>query len=441
MTDASLVVGPLLRFVDDSRATIWVETDRPTVVEVLGHRAPTWTVHGHHYALVVITGLPPGTATPYTVDLDGRQVWPDPVSTFPPSVLRTRGAKEEFRLAFGSCRRAEPFDADALSRFGADALVALAERMRERPLSEWPDALLLAGDQIYADTPSEAMTRRVRAAHAGGPAELAEVRDEIADFEEYTWLYAESWTPEPIRWLLSTVPTCMLLDDHDLRDDWNTSQAWREWITTRPWWRDRVQGALASYWIYQHLGNLSPDDLAADEIWAMVCSEVSDDERSRRLDEFAWRSDVHPDTTRWSYDRDFDAAGTRIRLVAIDTRCSRQLDPAHRGIVDAAESAWLTAAATAPGIDHLLVATPLPVFVSHGIHHLESWNEAVAGGAYGTTWGTRFGEWVRREVDLEHWSAFRHSFDLFVSVLGELSAAISPPASVLILSGDVHCSY
>ena len=57
MTDSALVLGPLLRYVDDTSATIWVETDAPCTVEVLGHRARTFTVAGHHYALVIVEGL------------------------------------------------------------------------------------------------------------------------------------------------------------------------------------------------------------------------------------------------------------------------------------------------------------------------------------------------------------------------------------------------
>ena len=29
-------------------------------------------------------------------------------------------------------------------------------------------------------------------------------------------------------------------------------------------------GGLASYWVYQHIGNLSPQQLAADEVYAPV---------------------------------------------------------------------------------------------------------------------------------------------------------------------------
>ena len=71
-----LVLGPLLRHVGTEDATVWVETDSPCTVEVLGCTEQTWTVAGHHYALVCVEGLAPGTSTPYDVRLDGEVVWP-----------------------------------------------------------------------------------------------------------------------------------------------------------------------------------------------------------------------------------------------------------------------------------------------------------------------------------------------------------------------------
>ncbi len=50
----------------------------------------------------------------------------------------------------------------------------------------------------------------------------------------------------------------MIFDDHDIRDDWNTSDTWRRQMDDQPWWRNRIRAGLASYWVYQHLGNLSP---------------------------------------------------------------------------------------------------------------------------------------------------------------------------------------
>jgi hypothetical protein len=62
---SDLVLGPVVRFVDSEEATVWVETDRPCEVEVLGASTSTFAVDGHHYALVCIEGLEPGTSHPY----------------------------------------------------------------------------------------------------------------------------------------------------------------------------------------------------------------------------------------------------------------------------------------------------------------------------------------------------------------------------------------
>jgi hypothetical protein len=55
-----------------------VETDPPCEVEVLGHGERTFTVAGHHYALVCIEGLTQREVHPYELRLDGRRAWPPP---------------------------------------------------------------------------------------------------------------------------------------------------------------------------------------------------------------------------------------------------------------------------------------------------------------------------------------------------------------------------
>ena len=150
--EALLVLGPLLRYVDETAATIWVETDRACQVEVLGRQTRTFEVAGHHYALVVVDGLQPGSAHEYQVALDGTVRWPEPGSEFPPSVLRTPDPERPLRLSFGSCRIAElPVVRRGRStrraredtrgdeqEHGPDALVACAQDLREhaaRPLA------------------------------------------------------------------------------------------------------------------------------------------------------------------------------------------------------------------------------------------------------------------------------------------------------------------
>ena len=441
--DPTLLVGPLLRYADEQSATIWVETDRSCRVSVVvgadRFTASTWSVHGHHYALVRIDDLAPSTAHEYAVALDGHQVWPPPASRFPPSVIRAIDPSAPFRLAFGSCRRSDPLDQEHLESYGPDALVALAEQMATTTHDAWPDALFLIGDQVYADEPSDEIIARLRDARTNRDDGIP---DEIQNYEEYTWLYHEAWTPEAVRWLFSTVPIGMLLDDHDLRDDWNTSLSWRREVTAQPWWRDRVIGGYGSYWVYQHLGNLSPEQLDADEVYARILDIDDDDERTRYLDDVAWEADLDATSIRWSYYRDLGGAGRGVRVVAIDSRCSRQLDPDDRRMVDGPEWAWVSDHVADPErrFDHLVLASTLPWLMVPGIHHLEGWDEAVSEGAWRRP-GKWVGERLRQVLDLEHWAAFRDSFAQTVELLTSVVRAPSPPATVLLLGGDVHCNY
>ena len=103
-----LILGPMLRYVSQTEATVWVETDEPCEVEVLGERDQTFCVNGHHYALICLSDLEPGSSHEYEVTLDGERVWPPPDSDFPPSVLRTLSADPRLRIVFGSCRVAVP---------------------------------------------------------------------------------------------------------------------------------------------------------------------------------------------------------------------------------------------------------------------------------------------------------------------------------------------
>jgi hypothetical protein len=432
-----LVVGPLLRHVGETDAVIWVEVDGPCEVEVLGARERTFQVSGHHYALVSVADLEPGTWHEYEVRLDGERVWPEPDSGFPPSAFRTYPKDGPLHLVFGSCRLAAPHqppfslrkDEHPLGR-EVDALRTLALRMKDEPRERWPDVLLMLGDQVYADevppaTAAFVERRRDRDAPLG---------DRVVDFEEYTHLYRESWTEPAIRWLLSTVSTAMIFDDHDVHDDWNISQSWLDEMRSEEWWNEHIVAALASYWVYQHLGNMAPSAHRDDELLRRV-KAAEDGEQVLR--EFARRADRGTAGTRWSYCRDMG----RTRLVVIDSRAGRVLEEGRRSMLDDEEWAWVEEHATG-GFDHLLIATSLPWLLGLGMHYVEAWSEAVAGGAWGPRLA-RLGERARRAADLEHWAAFQDSF----ARLGRLQQSIAagergePPASIVTLSGDVHHAY
>ncbi|MBS41849.1 MAG: glycoside hydrolase [Nocardioides sp.] len=457
MTSSSLVLGPLLRHVDDTAASVWVEVAAPGTVSVRATApdgttydasAGTFTAHGHHYALVCLSGLPPGTRLPYVVRVDDQQVWPEPGSDLPAPVVPTLEPGKPLRLAYGSCRTSVSHDADGNGTHGVDALRAYALRMAglthagpddpddpDRDEPRWADLVLFLGDQVYADETTAAMQDFIEQRRGLD----SEPGAELKDYEEYAHLYTLAWSDPVNRWLLSTLPSLMIFDDHDVRDDWNTSQAWKDAMEATSWWRMRILGGLASYWVYQHLGNLTPAERDADEVWARVQElAAAGEDAGPYLDGFAERADADPTAYRWSFARDL---GPQARLVVVDSRAARVLDPARRSILDDDEMDWLDGQLRGD-VDHLLIGTSLPFLLAPGLHYVEAFSEALAGGAWGPR-AARVGERIRQGVDLEHWAAFQDGFQrvarMVLSVArGERGRA---PATVTFLSGDVHHSY
>ncbi|PZS12343.1 MAG: phosphodiesterase [Pseudonocardiales bacterium] len=424
---ARLLLGPVLRHVGATTATVWVQTSRPAQVEVLGCRASTFTLGDQHYALVEVCGLEPGSATAYQVHLDGQLVWPRPGSPWPDSRIRTRGGNAPVRVVFGSCRRAKPDDPASAAAIGADALDLYAARMATMAPRTWPDALLLLGDQVYADDPPPQVRRWLDSRRDT----TVPPGHEVADFTEYVQLYLESWSDPQLRWLMSTVPTAMMFDDHDVRDDWNTSAAWRARITAAHWWPERIRGALISYWVYQHLGNLSPQRRDADPTWRAVRDAGGD--AWPVLRKMADATDAGVGTTWWSFRWDIDG----VRLVVLDTRSNRVLTEGRRAMLGDDEFCWAERAVSedAHQADHVLVGSSLPWLLAPAIHDVQSANAAACAR------GSALGERIRQALDLEHWAAFEDSFHRLATLLRRVAADPGAPATISVLSGDVHHSY
>lgn len=433
----NLVVGPLLRYVSETEATVFVETDAACEVEILGRREPTFRVEGHHYALVRLEGLEPDSAYEYEVGLDGERRWPEPGSELPPSTIRTLGGEGPLDVRFGSCRVAVPHEPphtltkdESEDGFEVDALWVLAGEMARGERRTWPDQLFLLGDQVYVDEGSPQTRERIRRRRGT----KTPPGEEVTDFEEYTWLYAESWREPLIRWLFSTVSVSMLWDDHDMSDDWNISRSWLAEMGQRSWWHRRAIGCISSYWIYQHLGNLSPRSLDEDDLYARV---RGNQHAGEELFEWARRIDAEESGTRWSFCRDFG----RTRAIFVDSRAGRVLEDERRSMVDEEEWDWIVRHASGD-FDHLLIATTVPLLLSPGFDRLEAWNERMCDGALGGRLA-RASEKLRRAVDFDHWASFGRSFRLLRDLLGEVARGErgGRPASVVVLSGDVHHAY
>src|SRR5689334_14267468 len=126
----------MLRYAGTESATFWIETSIACEIEILGHRSSTFQVEGHHYALVLVDDLTPGTVTEYEVRVDGKIVWPLDDGRPRPTV-HTRNDEPGARLVFGSCRVGNPQPEhldrpwpEEVRKLGIDALWTYAKQLQ-----------------------------------------------------------------------------------------------------------------------------------------------------------------------------------------------------------------------------------------------------------------------------------------------------------------------
>ena len=309
----------------------------------------------------------------YEVLLDGDRVWPPAGGERPASTIHTREGEDAARLVFGSCRvgapQREPYTLPPGDEHGSASTPCGRSRRLQAGIEPWPDALLLCGDQVYADEVSPETAEFIRARRdtrttGGGGRRLRGVHPPLP----------RGVDKPDIRWLLSTVPSLMIFDDHDVIDDWNISWQWLEDARGEPWWHARITGAFMSYWVYQHLGNLSPPELEEEAMYRTAVSA------GRDIDGTSWRPSPSGRIASRRR-RDGRAAGTSDGPACSSWTRGRRACSSddHRDMVDEEEWDWI-ADRSHEAIDHLVIVSTLPVFMSPGVHYLEAWNEAVCAG-------------------------------------------------------------
>lgn len=265
-----LRIGPMVRAVSPDSIAIWTEwtaacrvtltatiastvdtTDGQPSYSTPTSHASTVTVGDHHYAMLKLTGLHPSTWYNYDISIaESEQEQSSKVShdrliqcfrtLDPPQIGNS------LRLAYGSCRKLTSNEPDALSALGT----WLASAFDQREIL-WPRLLLLIGDQIYADehTGRRKTTRSLAHSPSGEDFKKAQT------FEEFATCYEEAWSGEHgIRQVFAALPTCMIFDDHEITNSWNTAPTWREQVLKRGFEHVLVDG-LVAYWVYQGWGN------------------------------------------------------------------------------------------------------------------------------------------------------------------------------------------
>ncbi len=309
-------------------------------------------------------------ACPTRCELDGERVWPPEPSLVPAERhphARAGAADTQQRIIFGSCRYPKVADPKLSAQLGHRR----ARRVRgadgpapARRVAGRAAAARRPGLRRRADTPQN--RRRIagrRDRHPDWP------DDEIVGFEEYVGLYRDSWTDPEIRWLMSTVPTAMIFDDHDVRDDWNTSAAWRARCGRR---RGGGSGSAPGS---RRTGSTStsatspPDELAADPDYRKIVEH--DGDVWPLLVELADRADAETDGekgVRFSFRWDLGRSRLADDRLAERPASSRT---ASTSCSATPEFAWIEEQVAAPGsVDHLVIGTSVPWLLPHAIGDL-----------------------------------------------------------------------
>jgi hypothetical protein len=147
-----------------------------------------------------------------------------------------------------------------------------------------PSALLLTGDQIYADDIGSSVLKRVRKVCEHLNLDVfessisrsdfstsigltsAKSKNHLLSFGELLAIYLLSWSEKlwhesskvqdmyDVRCFLAQVPVYMIMDDHDVSDDLKINQAWEHQL--KPDGYRYLADAYALGWIFQGMGNL-----------------------------------------------------------------------------------------------------------------------------------------------------------------------------------------
>ncbi|MGM0903247.1 MAG: hypothetical protein ACQEXB_19375 [Bacillota bacterium] len=272
------------------------------------------------------------------------------------------------------------------------------------------------------------------------------VRDEIYNFETYTKARQELKFDEQVkqinnfrktlpqvRRLLANIPTYMIFDDHDLTDDWNISQSWKEGVWQAPLGRHVIANGLAAYWAFQGWGN-SPEQFDHQFLSMMKMQLSSKKFKQKTYDKWTkllW------EFNSWSF-----IAPTTPTTVFLDTRTQRTYpEPSNQKSIRAkikhtiegpellSEEAWkhVTNQLKKSGWKQgspLVVVSPVPFY---GIDLIETFLHNFIAPL------KLVGIPVKTLFDMEGWKYNGRGFTRFLRTISQWN-----PSICIILSGEAH---
>jgi len=449
-----LRVGPLVRATNATSAVIWAELPYSCTVllnaqplgiadltqaQPISIRTHTIMLGDRFYVAPQLQGLLPATWYSYWVSIVTQTEHGEHIERLDERLVfcfRTMDAGEEsnmsaliaqpLRLVYGSCRKFVAPQVDALSGFGR----WLRERDEQKE-TVWPHLMLLIGDQIYADQPSEEVKQQYPQLRAGA-----------RTFEDFALLYQYAWAQDSdVRQVLACIPTYMIFDDHEIINNWNISPQWCATMLQTGQEQVLVDGLIA-YWVYQGWGNLAEkNDSQYPLLHMMQEAEHSGEDVLEALRTHIRREVCGECTGRWHYE-----IRTVPPLFVLNTRSERTSVFTHQQddiygptrIISQTQmqevAAWLKKHDT-----HIsLLVSSVPVLLPPLIG-LAEYFMGVRLWRRGVRWlGRRLAKVQQRialRTSFDHWPLFSETWHELVQLLTKRTH------DIIVLSGDVHFSY
>jgi hypothetical protein len=269
--------------------------------------------------------------------------------------------------------------------------------------------------------------------------------------QEVIYLKEFQTTLKDVRRALANVPTYMILDDHDITDDWYLNMAWCDRTLKEPLGRRIIQNGLLAYAICQAWGNTpeqfeagKPGDalLEAASLWSASSGTNQEQEQEitlrAGLPNLADIRNSHPrgllshseNALRWHY----TVTNPSYEVIVLDTRTWREFPgedcdcPALLGEFGCYEQ--ISKVRRPDTAEITLVISPSPFI---GVPFLEGIQKTVKNFSekLGTSpWG----------FDPEAWGLQQTAFERLLATLAFRSLP-KKQNRVIILSGDVHYSF
>ncbi|TVP40392.1 hypothetical protein [Candidatus Nitrosocosmicus arcticus] len=243
-----------------------------------------------------------------------------------------------------------------------------------------------------------------------------------------------------IRRLLANVPTYMILDDHEITDDWNIDRKWRDSVRNSTSGSQIIVNGLISYWAFQGWGN-NPNSFDDDFIETIKVylnlrkqksslklkktfgiSTLDYDNKVDELHKIQTLEDRIWNTKKWIY-----VAPTYPLSIFLDCRTQREFaNPDGPPILLNDEALdYIKSEVYDSGYikgDPLVIISPTPVFGFELAESVQRFLTSISG-TY--MW------------DLETWRANEMGFIKFLTFVSNTFS----PDYCLILSGDVHYAF